>query len=141
MPRQLLYMLSAAWVVGACAVRRPPVAPAGQLAGGPAVPTRGDEECRAAVDSVVAHQLVVPPARMRTVGMPPRPPRGETAVVTFHVDRRGAVMADSTEISGVTDPAYVARLRAMAAQSTFWPAVANGCAVPSTAELRVESTP
>lgn len=141
MQRRLFCLLSAAGGLSACAVPRPPAAPAAQVGIAPAGSTRGAEECDAAMDSVVAHQLAVPPAKMRTILVPPRPPNGQTAIVTFHVDRQGAVIADSTEISGVTDPVYLVRLRAVAAQSTFWPTVVNGCAVPATAELRIGSAP
>ena len=52
-------------------------------------------------------------------------------MVTLYVDAHGRVNKDSVEVKGVTDSAYIAELRAMAGRLQFFPAVANGCAVPA----------
>jgi hypothetical protein len=56
-------------------------------------------------------------------------------MVTLFVDQRGRVSKDSSEVKGVTDAAYIAALRASTAKLQFFPAVANGCAVPAVVVL------
>ena len=102
---------------------------------------RPSEQCLAATDSAAAGLLEVDPPKPRDIRLPPRAPdalRGQTATLTFHVDTSGKVLADRIQVAGIADQTFASRLKERAKAYSFWPATANGCAVPGNYELIFE---
>jgi hypothetical protein len=104
--------------------------------------TRPAEQCQAALDSAAAGSIAVQPPKPRDVRLPQyipvNSPQRRKVTLTLDIDTAGRVVANRTRVRGTTDAALAARLRESARSYRFWPAVANGCAVPATYEMVFE---
>lgn len=103
---------------------------------------RPAEQCQAALDSAEAGSIAVQPPEPRIIRLPQHvlaaTPRGQAATLTLDIDTAGRVVADRIQVTGITDETLVARLKESAQSYRFWPALANGCAVPATYKLVFE---
>jgi hypothetical protein len=107
-------------------------------------PTRTAAECGPAIDSARAQQIAVQPPQPRLLFIPP--PRRDRFVRSFtvvmRVDVDGRTSRDSTQITGLEqDAAYARQIRSLAGRLRFYPAVANGCAVPASAKVEMTVGP
>ena len=131
---QRLLGLSLAMSVAACTRGAPRVDPLNSL--------RPADQCQAARDSAAAGFIAVQPPRPTDIRMPRLLPadrrRGEAATLTLGIDSVGRVIPDRIQVSGTSDQALAARLEESARSYRFFPAVANGCAVPATYDLVFE---
>ena len=111
----------------------------GAPSGDPIRSTRPADQCQAAVDSARAGLIATQPPEPRVIRLPEyipaNAPQRRKATVTFDIDTAGRVVADRIRVTGNTDQAFVARLKESARSYRFWPALANGCAVPATYEM------
>ena len=57
--------------------------------------------------------------------------RGKTAVVKLQIDENGDVISRSIRITGIDDGDFTKELRDVTRSFRYFPAVRNGCAVPS----------
>ncbi len=98
--------------------------------------TRPAEQCQAARDSAAAGLVAVQPPKPKVVRLPQyipvNSPDRRRATLTLGIDADGGVIPSRTRVTGTTDAAFAARLKEGARSYRFWPAVANGCAVPAT---------
>lgn len=62
-----------------------------------------------------------------------RSARGKTAEVRMQIDEFGDVVANTVRVSGIEDGEFKKELRDVARSFRYFPAVRNGCAVPTWA--------
>lgn len=62
-----------------------------------------------------------------------RSTRGKTAQVRMQIDENGDVVANTVRVTGIEDGEFKKELRDVARSFRYFPAVKNGCAVPTWA--------
>jgi hypothetical protein len=131
--RNRLILLLTAGAVLAC--RRPAAQPSTTSA------ARYGPECTTAIARARAEPAspdITPPVPTK-LPLPPMPVpasvRGSVAVYEVPVDSAGRVDRGAAILHGVADAQYAATLRGLLRQTTFRPALLDGCGVPGVARI------